>query len=46
VFHTIIPRNVRLSEAPSFGLPVTLYAPKSTGAEAYEAVAEEVLSRG
>ncbi|BBL80528.1 sporulation initiation inhibitor Soj [Rubrobacter xylanophilus] len=46
VFRTIIPRNVRLSEAPSFGLPIALYAPKSTGAEAYEAVAEEVLSRG
>lgn len=46
VFHTLIPRNVRLSEAPSFGLPVALYAPKSSGAEAYEAVAEEVLGRG
>jgi chromosome partitioning protein len=46
VFHTVIPRNVRLSEAPSFGMPVALYAPKSTGAEAYAAVAEEVLSRG
>lgn len=46
VFQTIIPRNVRLSEAPSYGLPVALYAPKSTGAEAYEAVAEEVRSRG
>ena len=46
VFHTVIPRNVRLSEAPSFGLPVALYAPKSMGAEAYAAVAEEVLSRG
>ncbi len=46
VFKTIIPRNVRLSEAPSFGLPIALYAPRSTGAEAYEAVAEEVLSRG
>lgn len=46
VFQTIIPRNVRLSEAPSFGMPVALYAPKSTGAEAYEAVAEEVRSRG
>ncbi len=45
VFHTIVPRNVRLSEAPSFGLPVALYAPKSTGAEAYEAVAEEVMGR-
>lgn len=46
VFHTIVPRNVRLSEAPSFGLPIALYAPKSTGAEAYEAVAGEVMGRG
>lgn len=46
VFQTIVPRNVRLSEAPSFGLPVALYAPRSTGAEAYESVAEEVLARG
>ena len=46
VFQTVIPRNVRLSEAPSFGLPVVLYAPRSTGAEAYAAVAEEVVGRG
>jgi len=46
VFHTVIPRNVRLSEAPSFGLPVALYAPNSTGAVAYASVAEEVLARG
>ena len=46
VFHTVIPRNVRLSEAPSYGMPVSRYAPKSSGAEAYAAVAEEVLSRG
>jgi len=46
VFHTIVPRNVRLSEAPSFGLPIALYARKSTGAKAYEAVAEEVMGRG
>jgi chromosome partitioning protein len=46
VFTTVIPRNVRLSEAPSFGLPVNLYAPKSSGAQAYAAVAEEVLARG
>ncbi len=45
VFQTVVPRNVRLSEAPSFGLPVALYAPKSIGAEAYAAVAQEVLSR-
>ncbi len=46
VFHTIVPRNVRLSEAPSFGMPIALYAPKSTGAVAYSAVADEVMSRG
>ena len=46
VFHTLIPRNVRLSEAPSYGIPVALYAPKSSGAEAYAAVADEVLDRG
>lgn len=46
VFRTIIPRSVRLSEAPSFGMPVALYAPNSVGAEAYEAVADEVRSRG
>jgi chromosome partitioning protein len=46
VFHTIVPRNVRLSEAPSFGMPIALYAPKSTGAEAYSAVADEVVNRG
>jgi len=46
VFHTIVPRNVRLSEAPSYGLPIALYAPKSTGAEAYSAVADEVVGRG
>ena len=46
VFQTIVPRNVRLSEAPSFGLPIALYAPKSNGAEAYASVADEVLSRG
>ncbi|AHY48050.1 ATPases involved in chromosome partitioning [Rubrobacter radiotolerans] len=46
VFETIIPRNVRLSEAPSYGIPVAMYAPKSTGAEAYESVATEVMARG
>ena len=46
VFRTIIPRNVRLSEAPSFGMPIALYAPRSSGAAAYASVADEVLSRG
>jgi chromosome partitioning protein len=43
VYSTIIPRNVRLSEAPSFGLPIILYDPKSKGAECYLDLAEEVI---
>ena len=43
VYSTIIPRNVRLAEAPSFGLPITEYDPKSKGAEAYMEFAEEFL---
>ena len=45
VYQTIIPRSVRLSEAPSFGLPVIRYAPKSSGAAAYTALANELLQR-
>ena len=45
VFATMIPRNVRLGEAPSHGQPICLYDPKSTGAMAYEALAKEVLAR-
>jgi chromosome partitioning protein len=45
VFRTIIPRNVRLGEAPSHGMPVILYDVKSRGAEAYLALAREVLER-
>ena len=45
VFKTIIPRNVRLGEAPSHGLPVILYDVKSRGAEAYIALAKEILGR-
>lgn len=45
VYQTIIPRSVRLSEAPSFGLPVIRYAPKSSGAAAYTALANELLKR-
>jgi len=45
VFPTTIPRNVRLGEAPSHGLPIHLYDPKSTGAIAYEALAREVMAR-
>jgi len=45
VFHTVIPRNVRLGEAPSHGKPVILYDAKSRGAEAYLTLAREVLAR-
>ncbi len=43
VYKSIIPRNVRLSEAPSHGKPVTLYAAKSKGAELYKELAKEVI---
>lgn len=45
VFRTVIPRNVRLGEAPSHGMPAIVYDPKSRGAEAYIALAREVLDR-
>lgn len=44
VYRAIIPRNIRLSEAPSFGLPITLYDDKSKGAEAYIELAKEVMA--
>ena len=43
VYKTVIPRNVRLSEAPSYGMPITVYDPRSTGAKAYEKFAKELL---
>ena len=43
VYKTVIPRNVRLSEAPSYGMPITIYDPKSKGAKAYEKFAKELL---
>jgi chromosome partitioning protein len=46
VFTTIIPRNVRLSEAPSHGMPISQYDSQSSGAKAYKSLAEEVLRRG
>jgi chromosome partitioning protein len=45
VFDTIVPRSVRLSEAPSYGLPVALYRPDSRGAEAYRSLSAELRSR-
>jgi chromosome partitioning protein len=45
VFNTIIPRNVKLGEAPSHGIPGVLYDARSRGAAAYNALAQEVLAR-
>jgi chromosome partitioning protein len=45
VFDAIIPRNVRLSEAPSYGQPILTYAPTSPGGAAYKALAEELVTR-
>jgi len=46
VFETIIPRNVRISEAPSHGLPISRYDPSSAGGKAYQSLSREVLARG
>lgn len=43
IYNAIIPRNVRLAEAPSHGLPISMYDPKSAGADAYRELAEEIL---
>ena len=45
VYQTVIPRNVRLGEAPSHGLPIHLYDPRSLGAQSYQALAQEFLAR-
>ncbi len=45
VYKTIIPRNIRLAEAPSFGQPINIYEPKSSGAEAYRLLAQEIIDR-
>ena len=46
IYKTIIPRNVRLAEAPSHGMPINRYSSRSTGAESYRMLAAEVISRG
>jgi chromosome partitioning protein len=46
VYESVIPRNVRLSEAPSYGLPILLYDPECKGAEAYKNLAKEVIGHG
>ncbi|MDD2355842.1 MAG: AAA family ATPase [Lachnospiraceae bacterium] len=45
IYQTIIPRSIRLAEAPSYGEPITVYDPKSAGAMAYSSLADEVISR-
>ena len=45
VYSTLIPRNIRLAEAPSYGMPINMYDPKSAGAEAYMLLADEVIGR-
>jgi chromosome partitioning protein len=45
LFKTIIPRNIRLAEAPSFGKPCLIYDPDSTGTKAYLKLAKEILKR-
>ena len=44
IYETVIPRNIRLAEAPSFGMPINLYDPKSAGAEAYATLAAEIIN--
>ena len=46
VFETVIPRSVRVAEAPSYGLPVTEHSPRSRGSDAYRALAKELAKRG
>ena len=43
VFKSVVPRSIRLAEAPSYGLPISAYAPSSVGAHAYEALAKELI---
>ena len=45
VYDTLIPRNIRLAEAPSYGMPINIYDPKSAGAEAYMSLADEIINR-
>lgn len=46
IYKTIIPRNIRLAEAPSYGMPINIYDPKSAGAESYMQLANEVIHKG
>ena len=46
IYNTVIPRNVRLAEAPSYGMPINLYDSRSSGAESYRKLAEEIIGEG
>lgn len=46
IYKTIIPRNIRLAEAPSYGMPINQYDAKSAGADSYRRLADEVMNRG
>ena len=46
VFKTVVPRSVRVAEAPSYGIPVSDHDPRSSGSKAYRALADEVLALG
>jgi chromosome partitioning protein len=46
VFKTVVPRSVRVAEAPSYGIPVSEHDPRSSGSQAYRALADEVLALG
>lgn len=45
IYNTMIPRNIRLAEAPSYGIPINMYDSKSTGAESYRNLAKEIIAR-
>ncbi|MBR4795052.1 MAG: ParA family protein, partial [Lachnospiraceae bacterium] len=45
IYDTVLPRNIRLAEAPSHGMPINIYDPKSAGAESYRQLAKEVMNR-
>jgi chromosome partitioning protein len=45
IYKTMIPRNIRLAEAPSYGIPINMYDTKSAGAESYRNLAQEIIER-
>ena len=45
IYKTMIPRNIRLAEAPSYGIPINMYDAKSAGAESYRSLAQEIIDR-